>query len=765
MRRASHPLIRIFTLFVMVLSLTSMSVFTAAAAPANPIREAATTYQSAVDVELCAALLNEGLIDANGDVAVDAGELETALTDLVADGVLDLGGIGDVAALVTLLNAGGCQGFQDTGPEPGHLTVIVLDADGNAIGGATVAIDGAETGTTNPDGSFTTTNTYAPGNYAFSVSAPGYEPASGVVSVEDGNASTPITLAAAVPDPAPGTLTVVVTDEAGNPVPGALITFDNGITGSTGQSGDFTTDTAFDPGNYPYTVSADGYERGSGVVTVIDGNASSTVALVAIDAPAPPTADVTLELCQDLDADGNGIVDSDEVAALAYDVNDDGVIDADDHAMAIGECNALLEGEFPTAPAGEQGTVNVSVFLCSNIAAPYFETVNPEIMVASIDVGEPTCVPGSALFSFYLIGDGTAEFEPLSVDGSGSINLDPGQYQIVEEATQASITIDVVAGAYTSVVFNTPSDVPAEPTENMGTVNVSVFYCDGLDAPLFLQPGSDDAVAAAGEDGCAPGQGLFTFTLMDDVASQNNGRMGFMALQAAPDFFDLNVQGSGSIGLGEGTYEVMEANTGATTIIDVAAGANLSLIFQTPTPADPAPNTGTVNVSAFYCDNIDEPTFQVTSTADVAAAAVVEASPNCAPGSALFTFYLVGDGTAENAQLAVDGAGSIALGAGRYEVVEENTQARVFINVYVDESTNVVFLAPASAEPAPGDDGGDTGSDTGSKSGDSTAKSLPSTGSGQAATGGLASSAWMLMLGAAVVSAVGFQISRRQTNS
>lgn len=708
-------------MLIMVMSLMGMSLFTAAAAPGSLDSGTVTPNQTA---ELCNAL------DVNGDLTITPDEAAALDVDLNGDGVVD-----EIDRAIAI---NGCNSQTSTGaPLTADVCVNLLDA-----------------GLINAEGTVLDRGAFA--NAALDL---GLSPAQ-ISSALNGEC------AGLLPGEEPGiaTLSLTVRDADGNPIRGALVTFpDLGITSSTGFDGTFTTDSVFPAGTYAFTVTADGYEPADGTLTVTEeGVASTAVTLVAIPVETPPTGEITLAVCEDLDADGNGLVDSDEVTALGIDLNDDGVINANDHAIAIAECNTLLGGEYPTGPNAEQGTVNLTVFQCGNIQDAYFETVNPAIMAraAAIDVGEPTCVPGSALFSFYLIGDGTADYTQLAVDGSGTINLDPGQYQIVEENTQASITVDVVASSYTTAAFYYPSDVPADPTENMGTVNVSVFYCDGLENALYLDPADPDAVGAVNDqEGCAPGQGLFQFTLLDD------GVATFMpmALQAAgPDVFELNVVGSGSIGLGAGVYDVVELNTGATTTITVAAGTNLSLVFQTSTPQDPAPNIGTVNVAAFYCDNVDEPTFQITEPGAVTTAAVETGDPNCEPGRALFTFYFVGDGTADFAQLEVDGANSIALAAGRYEVVEENSQARTFLNVYADENTNVVFLAPAGTEPAPeqpaapGEE--DNESETG---GESDVTELPSTGSGSS---DVSTSGWMLMAGAAMLSAAGFGITRRQAN-
>jgi hypothetical protein len=57
----------------------------------------------------------------------------------------------------------------------------------------------------------------------------------------------------------------------------------------------------------------------------------------------PPTGDLNVDLCLDLDANGDGVVDEQEVAALGVDLNGDGAIDGIDYVMAMEGCAELLD--------------------------------------------------------------------------------------------------------------------------------------------------------------------------------------------------------------------------------------------------------------------------------------------------------------------------------------------------------------------------------------------------------------------------------------
>jgi hypothetical protein len=213
---------------------------------------------------------------------------------------------------------------------------------------------------------------------------------------------------------------------------------------------------------------------------------------------------------------------------------------------------------------------------------------------------------------------------------------------------------------------------------------------------------------------------------------------------------DLDVNGDAVVDATEAAALVVDVdgNFGVDAADQAAAVAGCGAFLGAVPPG--GLGEGTVTISKFYCDNIDDVIFQFGGDAGAA----------CWAGSGLFTFYLAGDGTNAYAQLWVDGANSIAIGAGAYEVVEENTQARLYVEVVDGGAYSLVSMNPAAFAPAPGSK---TTASVTTATGGTTATALPSTGSGQVT--GFAPSAWMLMTGAALVSAAGYMISRRQTNS
>jgi hypothetical protein len=152
--------------------------------------------------------------------------------------------------------------------------------------------------------------------------------------------------------------------------------------------------------------------------------------------------------------------------------------------LALGLFGALLHGASAQVVTG---TVTVQKYYCTYL--------DETLLVEAIDTNE--CSPGGATFTFYLVGDGSAEYQQLTVgaSGSGSIDLVPGAYEMVEEGTQTFFDLSVVEGQTTSLLIGNPAanvqptvppaqptTVPAQPTAppqlprtGSGTGNASVI--------------------------------------------------------------------------------------------------------------------------------------------------------------------------------------------------------------------------------------------------------------------------------------------------
>jgi hypothetical protein len=92
-----------------------------------------------------------------------------------------------------------------------------------------------------------------------------------------------------------------------------------------------------------------------------------------------------------------------------------------------------------SAQGGGTGTVTVLKYYCTYL--------NETALVEAIEIGQ--CLPGEATFTFYLVGDGTDDFQLLNVSGAGqgSIELSVSKYEVVEEGPQAHFKVHVLAGA------------------------------------------------------------------------------------------------------------------------------------------------------------------------------------------------------------------------------------------------------------------------------------------------------------------------------
>lgn len=133
--------------------------------------------------------------------------------------------------------------------------------------------------------------------------------------------------------------------------------------------------------------------------------------------------------------------------------------------LLIAAMVAVLASSGLTHEAGSQtatGMVSVQKYYCTYL--------DETLLVEAIDVNE--CTPGAATFTFYLIGDGTADYQQLTVgaNGQGSIELPVGSYEMVEEGTQTFFNLTVAAGQPTNLLIGNPAielqptAVPAQPT-------------------------------------------------------------------------------------------------------------------------------------------------------------------------------------------------------------------------------------------------------------------------------------------------------------
>lgn len=235
-------------------------------------------------------------------------------------------------------------------------------------------------------------------------------------------------------------------------------------------------------------------------------------------------------------------------------------------ALVIGLMGLVGVMQQAGAQDAATGTVRVLKYYCT-----YLDTTQ---QLEAIDANE--CTPGAATFTFYLIGDGTNDFEQLNVGpgGDASITLPVGSYEVVEEGTQTFFEVTVVEGQTTQLLVGNPAadPVPTDPPPTTGTVTVQKYYCTYLDETLLVE--------AIEEAECTPGAATFTFYLIGDGTN---------------DFEQLSVgaNGQGVIELGVGSYEMVEEGSQTVFTVTVLAGENAQLLIANPAvevvPTAPAP--------------------------------------------------------------------------------------------------------------------------------------------------------------------------------
>lgn len=311
--------------------------------------------------------------------------------------------------------------------------------------------------------------------------------------------------------------------------------------------------------------------------------------------------------------------------------------------------NVLHPGAAVPPPTPANGTVTINKYDCDGLTT-----------VAWNGTPDANCGPGAATFYFYLIGDGLDTFWTLNVNGSNSISLAPGTYEVWENGTWSMANVTVTSNQTTTVNVLNPGDPLPPPAPATGTVSMSKYVCDGQTGVIW--GGTPGAT-------CSAGKATFYFYLIGD---------------GTDDYWTLNVNGTNSRTLPAGTYEVWEAGYWTMEHVTITADQTTSVNVLNPGKPlpPPPPPTGTVEISKYDCNGIDT--------------VVWNGSPddNCDDGDATFYFYLIGDGTADYWVLNVDGTDSINLPVGTYEVWEDGTWSMHNIIVTQGATTEVNVLNP-----------------------------------------------------------------------
>lgn len=357
----------------------------------------------------------------------------------------------------------------------------------------------------------------------------------------------------------PETVTIVGTTSDGGSAEGAIVTIDDGAAdgfstmaivadGTLDANNAFTADLlagdytitidataqGYDVSTVPFTVPAEGpvtvpLQLQAASVTI---NIESADPAIADTLPADATWTVTsvqnpaLSMRDTFAAEDLAlpatITVNNPVPVGSYLVEVDAGPDFEPYVTTIEVTadSAVQAFTITLVPAIEEpttGFVIVVKFYCESMSAVAFVDFM-ELDDDAFDFLEEDCVNGPATFTFYLVGDGTDDYVQIDVDGIGVglVELAPGTYEVIEEGTQASVTIEVVAGEATVIgVLNPladggddddvvdPSPAPEDDKDEDATPDVTKLPSTGTGASdntgvLAMAAAAAAALAGAG---------------------------------------------------------------------------------------------------------------------------------------------------------------------------------------------------------------------------------------------------------------------------
>ncbi len=210
-------------------------------------------------------------------------------------------------------------------PETYIVTFYVQDEDNNPVQGAVIAIADISSLTTGAGG--TASVELEDGSYVYSVTADGYVPLSDQSFTVDGeDKQIDITITELE-----YSVTFMVKDEEDNSIDNAVIKL-NDITNDPG----FYTFAELTPGNYGYTITAEGYFDATGSVSVIDDDVSISVTMITeaytvtfyvSDIDGNTIDDAVVELNDKENTPGNFVFENIEPGTYDYTVGATGYFD------------------------------------------------------------------------------------------------------------------------------------------------------------------------------------------------------------------------------------------------------------------------------------------------------------------------------------------------------------------------------------------------------------------------------------------------------
>ncbi len=413
------------------------------------------------------------------------------------------------------------------------------------IHGASVYLAGYNSKMTNGAGVALIDKVVPENNIPFTISAPGYDNASGTVTVVDDDITVFVTLLA---KPTYNVDLIVI--DGTNPIEGAIVNLSEYGSAITDVVGKATFRDVLSEENISYTVSASGFNTASGTLTVVDSDISQTVIL-----------DLTAYSVIFTITDGTNPVEGAEVSLSGY-----GSAIADANGQATFR-DVLPEENIPYS-----------------VAASGFITESGKITVVDSDINQTVILDLTVYSVIFTITDGTNPVEgaEVSLTGYGSAITDAvGQATFSDVLLEENIPYSVAASG-----FNTKSgtltvvDSDKSQTVILDLTAYSVIFTitDGTN-PV---EGAEVSLSGYGSD-ITDAEGQATFS---DVLPEEN-----IPYSVAASGFNTK----------SGTLTVVDSDISQTVILDVSGYLVIFTITDGTSPIEGAE----VSLSGYGSDITD----------------------------------------------------------------------------------------------------------------------------------------------------------------
>ena len=257
--------------------------------------------------------------------------------------------------------------------------------------------------------------TLSPGTYSYSISASGYNTATGTVTVVAGQMTIiNVNLSTVSVSPTTGQVVIVATPAS------AIITLNNQIVSSG-------TPVSFSPGTYSYSISASGYNTATGTVNVIAGQTTNkSITLTA--ATSPDTGDVVINATPS----GAAITLNDQTVTSGVST----ILSPGTYNYSVSASGYTTATGTVTVVAGQTKTITVnlvSVVIPSQydleILDGYFDGGKVYLKIRNNAINPKTTTNSQVYVDAWFYLPGTAKVTPYVYQGTTYYVIDPtGQY-------------------------------------------------------------------------------------------------------------------------------------------------------------------------------------------------------------------------------------------------------------------------------------------------------------------------------------------------